>query len=146
MLIDLNNIARRKDGKEIVQGVSWQIKEGEKWMLYGLNGAGKTTLLNILNAYEPNTSGEMTLFGMKPGNKGYSAENVRQQIGFVSSSLMDRFQDGEIVLDVVMSGIFKSIGVFQDVQQQHIDLAKQYLKQMGMTQFENQYYGYLSTG
>ena len=30
MLIDLNNIARRKDGKEIVQGVSWQIKEGEK--------------------------------------------------------------------------------------------------------------------
>ena len=59
---------------------------------------------------------------------------------------MDRFQDGEIVLDVVMSGIFKSIGVFQDVQQQYIDLAKKYLKQMGIAQFENQYYGYLSTG
>ncbi|MBB2508963.1 ABC transporter ATP-binding protein [Staphylococcus cohnii] len=146
MLIDLNNIARRKDGKEIVQGVSWQINEGEKWMLYGLNGAGKTTLLNILNAYEPNTSGEMTLFGMEPGKQGYSAENVRQQIGFVSSSLMDRFQDGEIVIDVVISGIFKSIGLFQDVQQQYIDLAKQYLKQMGIAQFENQYYGYLSTG
>ena len=76
MLIELNNIARRKDGKEIVQGLSWRINEGEKWMLYGLNGAGKTTLLNILNAYEPNTSGEMTLFGMQPGKKGYSAANI----------------------------------------------------------------------
>src|SRR5699024_8170095 len=31
-------------------------------------------------------------------------------------------------------------------QQQYIDLAKQYLKQMGIAQFENKYYGYLSTG
>ena len=57
MLIDLKNISRRKQGKEIIKNVSWQINEGEKWMLYGLNGAGKTTLLNILNAYEPNTAG-----------------------------------------------------------------------------------------
>ena len=42
-------------------------------MLYGLNGAGKTTLLNILNAYEPITSGEISLFNMKPGKQGYSA-------------------------------------------------------------------------
>ncbi|ATH59560.1 MULTISPECIES: ABC transporter ATP-binding protein [Staphylococcus] len=146
MLIDLKHIARRKQGNEIIKDVSWQINEGEKWMLYGLNGAGKTTLLNILNAYEPNTSGEMTLFGMKPGKKGYSADNVRNQIGFVSNSLMDRFQDGEIVLDVVISGIFKSIGVFQEVPQQYENTAKQYLKQMGMSHFENQYYGYLSTG
>ncbi|MCI8278575.1 MAG: ATP-binding cassette domain-containing protein, partial [Staphylococcus xylosus] len=64
MLVDLKNIARRKQGKEIIKNISWRINEGEKWMLYGLNGAGKTTLLNILNAYEPNTSGELTLFGM----------------------------------------------------------------------------------
>ena len=55
-----------------------------------LNGAGKTTLLNILNAYEPNTAGQLTLFGMQPGKKGYSVDNVRHQIGFVSNSLMDR--------------------------------------------------------
>ena len=55
MLIDLNGISRRKQGKEIIKDVTWQIQKGEKWMLYGLNGAGKTTLLNILNAYEPIT-------------------------------------------------------------------------------------------
>lgn len=146
MLIDLKHIARRKQGKEIIKNVSWQVNKGDKWMLYGLNGAGKTTLLNILNAYEPHTSGELTLFGMQPGKKGYSADNVRAQIGFVSNSLMDRFQDGEIVIDVVISGIFKSIGIYQEVHQSYIDMAKKYLTQMGMSDFEYQYYGYLSTG
>ena len=146
MLIDLKNIARRKQGKEIIKNISWRINEGEKWMLYGLNGAGKTTLLNILNAYEPNTSGELTLFGMQPGKIGYSADEVRNQIGFVSSSLMERFQGGEIVRDVVISGIFKSIGIFKEVEAHHVEMARHYLAQMGMGEFESQYYGYLSTG
>ncbi|WP_436938051.1 ABC transporter ATP-binding protein [Staphylococcus xylosus] len=146
MLIDLKNIARRKQGKEIIKNISWRINEGEKWMLYGLNGAGKTTLLNILNAYEPNTSGELTLFGMQPGKIGYSADEVRNQIGFVSSSLMERFQDGGIVRDVVISGIFKSIGIFKEVEAHHVEMARHYLAQMGMSEFESQYYGYLSTG
>ncbi|WP_436862033.1 ABC transporter ATP-binding protein [Staphylococcus caeli] len=146
MLIELNNISRRKQGKDIIKNVSWQVNEGEKWMLYGLNGAGKTTLLNILNAYEPHTSGNLSLFGMQPGKVGYSAEAVRNHIGFVSNSLMDRFQDGEIVRDVVISGIFKSIGVFKEVESHHVEMAQYYLEQMGMQAFENQYYGYLSTG
>ena len=123
MLIDLKNISRRKQGKEIIKNVSWQINEGEKWMLYGLNGAG-----------------------MQPGKVGYSAETVRDYIGFVSNSLMDRFQDGELVRDVVISGIFNSIGVFKTIEPHHIELAQQYLEQMGMRDFESQYYGYLSTG
>ena len=40
---------------------------------------------------------------------------------------MDRFQDGEIVLDVVISGIFKSIGVYQSVTSEHIERAKRRL-------------------
>lgn len=146
VLIELSHVARKKQGKTILKDINWQINEGERWMLYGLNGAGKTTLLNILNAYEPNTAGQLTLFGMQPGKKGYSADNVRHQIGFVSNSLMDRFQDGEVVLDVVISGAFKSIGVFQQVTEEQRKTAKKLLKQLNMSQFENQYYGYLSTG
>src|SRR5699024_12853206 len=78
--------------------------------------------------------------------KGDHAVNIRNQFGYGSNSLMDRFQYGEIVLDVVIRGIFKSIFVFQEVPQQFENTAKQYLKQMGMSHFENQYYGYLSTG
>lgn len=142
----MNNISRKKNGKWILKDIDWHIEKGEKWMLYGLNGAGKTTLLNICNAYEPHTSGSLTLFGMEPGKKGYSADEVRQHIGYVSHSLMDRFQDGERVLDIVMSGAFKSIGIFQEITPAIEREAIKLLEQVNMRDFSHQYFGYLSTG
>ncbi|EHJ09081.1 ABC transporter ATP-binding protein [Staphylococcus simiae] len=146
MLIQLSHVGRVKQGKEILHDINWQIEEGDKWILYGLNGAGKTTLLNILNAYDSITQGQLTLFNMTPGKVGYSADAVRQQIGYVSNSLMDKFQEGEIVIDAVISGAFKSIGVYKEVSNDLINEAKKWLQHVGMLDFENQYLGYLSTG
>lgn len=136
------NEARKNNFKNI----SWQINGGDKWILYGLNGAGKTTLLNILNAYEPATTGDVNLFGKMPGKVGYSAETVRQHIGFVSHSLLEKFQEGERVIDVVISGAFKSIGVYQDIDDEIRNEAHQLLKLVGMSAKAQQYIGYLSTG
>ncbi|HFE4997053.1 TPA: ABC transporter ATP-binding protein [Staphylococcus aureus] len=146
MLIQLDQIGRMKQGKTILKKISWQIAKGDKWILYGLNGAGKTTLLNILNAYEPATSGTVNLFGKMPGKVGYSAETVRQHIGFVSHSLLEKFQEGERVIDVVISGAFKSIGVYQDIDDEIRNEAHQLLKLVGMSAKAQQYIGYLSTG
>lgn len=146
MLIELNHVKRLKQGKTILKDVSWQIAEGDKWVLYGLNGAGKTTLLNILNAYEPTTSGSVNLFGKMPGELGYSADDVRQQIGFVSHSLLEKFQEGEKVIDVVMSGAFKSIGIYKNVDDAIISEAQQLLRLVEMSDKAQQFIGYLSTG
>ncbi|CDR67532.1 ABC transporter ATP-binding protein [Staphylococcus schweitzeri] len=146
MLIELNHVKRLKQGKTILKDVSWQIAEGDKWVLYGLNGAGKTTLLNILNAYEPATSGSVNLFGKMPGELGYSADDVRQQIGFVSHSLLEKFQEGEKVIDVVMSGAFKSIGIYKNVDDDIISEAHQLLRLVEMSDKAQQFIGYLSTG
>ncbi|HDK7655628.1 TPA: ATP-binding cassette domain-containing protein [Staphylococcus aureus] len=146
MLIQLDQVGRMKQGKTILKNISWQINGGDKWILYGLNGAGKTTLLNILNAYEPATTGDVNLFGKMPGKVGYSAETVRQHIGFVSHSLLEKFQEGERVIDVVISGAFKSIGVYQDIDDEIRNEAHQLLKLVGMSAKAQQYIGYLSTG
>ncbi|HDC9397148.1 TPA: ABC transporter ATP-binding protein [Staphylococcus aureus] len=146
MLIQLEQVGRMKQGKTILKNISWQIAKGDKWILYGLNGAGKTTLLNILNAYEPATTGGVNLFGKMPGKVGYSAETVRQHIGFVSHSLLEKFQEGERVIDVVISGAFKSIGVYQDIDDKVRNEAHQLLKLVGMSAKAQQYIGYLSIG
>ena len=146
MLINLEKIGRIKKGKTILNDIDWTINEGDRWVLYGLNGAGKTTLLNIINAYESPTRGHMTLFGMQPGKVGYSADNVRNHIGFVSNSLMERFQEGELVKDVVMSGAYKSIGLYTEPSEEVRENALNLLKQVGMEDFKEQYYGLLSTG
>lgn len=54
-----------------------------------------------MNSYESVSQGEIALFEMKPGKKGYFAENVRQHIGFASHSLLEKFQDGEKLIDVI---------------------------------------------
>ena len=120
MLISMNKVHRYRRGKHILNGIDWNIKKGDKWVLYGLNGAGKTTLLNILNAYDSITSGNIVLFGMTPGMVGYSADNVRQHIGFISNKLTNQFQDGEHVIGVVLSGYFKSIGLYKTFNHQQL--------------------------
>ncbi|MGX0020061.1 iron complex transport system ATP-binding protein [Staphylococcus hominis] len=145
-LINLKHIYKQKHGKTILNDLNWHIEAGDNWILYGVNGAGKTTLLNIMNAYESVSQGEIEMFEMVPGKKGYSAENVRQHIGFVSHSLLEKFQDGEKVIDVVLSGIFKSIGLYKEYSDEHIKEAEKLLNLVGMLSYKDQYLGYLSTG
>ncbi len=145
-LINLKHIYKKKHGKTIINDLNWQIEAGDNWILYGLNGAGKTTLLNIMNAYESVSQGEIEMFEMVPGKKGYSAESVRQHIGFVSHSLLEKFQDGEKVIDVVLSGIFKSIGLYKEYSDEHIKEAEKLLNLVGMLSYKDRYLGHLSTG
>ena len=81
---------------------------------------------------------------MTPGMVGYSADNVRQHIGFISNKLTNQFQDGEHVIGVVLSGYFKSIGLYKTFNHQQLIEAQKLLKLVGMA--ENEYLGYLSTG
>lgn len=47
--LNINNLkVVHKDGKEIVRGVSLEIKSGELHIIMGPNGSGKSTLLNAL--------------------------------------------------------------------------------------------------
>lgn len=146
MLFSIQQGAKRKSGRTLLSDINWQVNEGECWLVYGLNGAGKTTLLNMINAYDFLTAGEIQLFGMVPGQCGYSAHHVREHIGYVSGLLRDRFSAGEIVRDVVLSGIFKSIGLYEQPTETQVALAREMLALLNMQAFETQYFGLLSTG
>jgi ATP-binding cassette subfamily F protein 3 len=57
--ISLQGVTRRYGEREVLQGVDWQIHEGERWALVGPNGSGKTTLLKILAGREEPDGGEV---------------------------------------------------------------------------------------
>ncbi|MFN2302325.1 MAG: ATP-binding cassette domain-containing protein, partial [Anaerolineales bacterium] len=48
ILINLDNIGTSLAGKKILNGLSWEIQQGQRIGLIGPNGAGKSTLLKIL--------------------------------------------------------------------------------------------------
>lgn len=99
-----------RDKKYILKEVTWQVGVGEHWAILGLNGSGKTTLLNIINGYMWPSSGSVRVLGKEFGR--VDIWEVRRMIGWVSSSLQEKLYAHESVSDIVLSGKYASIGLY----------------------------------
>src|SRR5438477_6719293 len=61
--VALRDLRREYDGREVVRGVSFEIREGEIFGLLGPNGAGKTTVLSMISTRIRPTSGDAWVYG-----------------------------------------------------------------------------------
>ncbi len=61
MILQISNITKSFDGKDIIKDCSFHMEENEKCALIGYNGAGKSTLLNIINKRLTPDSGTVSL-------------------------------------------------------------------------------------
>jgi iron complex transport system ATP-binding protein len=49
-VITLTDVAVRREGTIVLEGLNWQVRTGERWVILGPNGSGKTTLLQVAGA------------------------------------------------------------------------------------------------
>lgn len=145
MVLELENVSLRRDDNWILQDINWKIEKGQNWILFGLNGAGKTAILDLLNAYTFPTKGKMCVLNMEFG-KTYLAEKLRTQIGFVSSAIQQKFHLNDNAFEVVLSGAFASIGLYESPTDEMRDKAIMLLKNLGCLEYANRDYGTLSQG
>lgn len=130
-IIDMKNVSWRRQGKEILRDVSWEVKKGQHWAVLGLNGAGKTTLLNMVNGYIWPTTGEVSVLGNKFGK--VDIHQLRKSIGWVSSSLGERINGRHTVEDIVVSGKFASVGlVFAEPEDEDFEKARKLMTMLGI--------------
>ncbi|MBF0842685.1 ABC transporter ATP-binding protein [Staphylococcus lentus] len=146
MLLDLKNINWIREGNYILKDISWEINDGDHWVLYGLNGAGKSTILDIINAYTAPSSGEFEILDMKQGKPGYSADNIRKQIGYVSQSLFKKMRQEDNAFTTVISGAYASIGVYEDPTDEIRNKAEEICAMLGITPYINRGFSTLSQG
>ena len=145
LVVQLEHVSLIRDGKWILQDVNWGIEKGEHWVLFGLNGSGKTAILNLLNAYYFPTKGKITVLDLEFG-KTYLGEKLRKQIGFVSSSLQEKFHPDDNAFEVVLSGAFASIGLYETPTDQIRQKAIALLEELGCIEYANRNYTTLSQG
>lgn len=116
----------------VIEGMNWQLNSGEHWQITGPNGAGKSTLLSLITGDHPQGySNDLTLFGIRRGS-GETIWDIKQHIGYVSSSLHLEYRVNVSVSTVILSGFFDSIGLYQAVSDRQKALARQWLALLGM--------------
>ncbi|UMZ74069.1 ABC transporter ATP-binding protein [Natranaerofaba carboxydovora] len=62
-ILEINNLSKSFGSRNAVDGVSFNVKEGEVFGLLGPNGAGKSTTLSLVSGLLNPTAGNITLGG-----------------------------------------------------------------------------------
>ena len=132
-------------GKEaLVSNINWKIRYGEKWVVFGHNGCGKTTLLSIIAGYKDYSHGSVKVFG-----EMYREENIlkmRKKIGWISSSFFDKCYYKEKVLDIVLAGVTKTLGVSDTITPADYRRAQELLAELGIKNKGHASFDMLSKG
>lgn len=104
-VLELTDVTFRRSGKQIIDGISLTVHEGEHWALLGPNGAGKSTLLGFCAAMTFPSTGTVRILGGHMGRVDLA--NLRHRIGHVNPR--HRLQYSLTVREVVLTGITATI-------------------------------------
>ncbi len=127
-----------------LKAIDWTVRPGEHWALVGNNGSGKTTLLKLIfGELLPVDGGEVHWFGSRVWN---GLADIREKVGYVSAEYQENYDQNVTGLEVVESGFFASIGLWQKVnarQQQRAEACLHLLEieHLGHKPFRSLSYG-----
>jgi molybdate transport system ATP-binding protein len=116
-------------GEQVVfDGLDFSVSAGEHTLIEGPNGSGKSTLLELITGDHPQAySNDLHLFGRRRGS-GETVWDIKKNIGMISSRLHRDYRVGGTVQEVLLSGLYDSIGVYQRPEPGHVARAAAWLE------------------
>ncbi len=130
----------------VFKDLNWTIRPGEHWQVKGPNGSGKTCLLGLVTGDHPQCYvNDLTLFGRKRG-QGETIWQLKNHLGFVSTSLHWDYRLSVGVRNVIVSGFYDSIGLYQKATDRQLEIADAWLKLLGLQSHATVSFSKLSYG
>ena len=80
-LVTINGVVKQYGDNTILNGIDYEVKQGDVVVVIGPSGGGKSTLLRCLNGLEPIQGGNIEFKDKKLGD--WNGDHLRQQIGMV---------------------------------------------------------------
>lgn len=84
-MINLRNVTKRFGERKALDGVSFEVKDGEVLGFLGPNGAGKTTTMRIITGFLKPSGGSVTVNGLSVLDHSVS---VRKMLGYLPESAL----------------------------------------------------------
>lgn len=125
--------------KPAVFSVDMTVAEGAMTAIIGPNGAGKSTLLKAALGVIKPLAGKATVYGA-------SLKSQRARIAYVPQRASVDWDFPTRVLDVVMMGLYRELGLLRRMKARHIAKATECLERVGMADFADRQIGQLSGG
>lgn len=144
MMIHIENIKLYRNEKLILDNLNWHVEKNQHWAILGLNGCGKTTLLKVINGYIWPNEGTVQVLGETYGET--YIPKLRSRIGWVSNAMIDNFNWQDDAIEIVLSGKFGALRLFEDVTNEEITQALHIMEHFNCEHLANKPFEYLSQG
>lgn len=145
-LVEVKQASVVFDGKTVLGPLDFSVYPGERTAVLGPNGSGKSTLVKLLTreVYPYAGSGSVTV----DGSDRMGAREARTVFAAVSADLESKLVHDPSVQDLVVSGLFGTLGVLQDRLPtcEQLDMAEAVMVKMGIDHLSNRLVSTLSSG
>ena len=135
----IKNLKKSFGKNKVINGIDFELKEGERVVILGPSGSGKSTFLRCINWMEEPTSGEIIFDGEKVTEK--NIRRVRQNIGMVFQHF--NLINNMTVMDNLLLAPLKLRLMKRDKAEKK---AMELLRHIGLTSKANAYPASLSGG
>lgn len=150
--VEIEHVSVVRGQTTILDDVSCVIPKGQCTVLLGPNGCGKTTLTRVITGQSFITEGRATVLGEEIGETDVRA--LRRRIGVVNPTAGDSHSansgavvDAELTShEVVLTGIYGTIGLYNRPTAEETELADHHLQQVGLGHRRDLRFALLSTG
>ncbi|MFU8948091.1 ABC transporter ATP-binding protein [Mycetocola zhadangensis] len=144
-VLQLSDVSVVRNGRAIVDSVSWSVEADQRWVVLGPNGAGKTTVLQLASTLMYPSSGSVDILDSALGK--VDVFELRPRIGIASTAMARRVPSDESVLNVVMTAAYSVTGRWNE-EYEDIDVkrAKRVLAEWHLEELADRKFGTLSDG
>ncbi|MGB3212327.1 MAG: ATP-binding cassette domain-containing protein [Desulforhopalus sp.] len=136
--IQRDELVYLKDGfagygdKQLFAGLDLTISAGDHTLITGPNGCGKSTFLDIITGDNPKCyANRLRIFGKDRGS-GESIWEIKKLMGIVSPSLHREHRVPGSALNVILSGLYDSIGLYTKVSSTEVKTARHWLNWLSL--------------
>jgi iron complex transport system ATP-binding protein len=150
LILEIQNVTVYRGRTRVFENLSLAIPLGCQTVILGPNGAGKSTLLKLLSrelypvALPPESASFVRVFGQEEWN----VWDLRSRLGLVSDDLQTSYTGHASGRDVILSGVYASIGIWpnQSFKPSDYERASEIMTLLGVADLDRKPFGAMSTG
>ena len=150
VLLELNHIDVALDGAIILRNLSWCLRRGENWLIFGPNGGGKTTLLRVIGGQlwpSPQSRGKRIYHFEDAASE--SPVGLERQIASLSAEGQQQYlrQDWELTgEEIILTGFAGTGLLYERPSEAQMREARVLIARLGLKKLAGMNYHHMSHG